>query len=79
MAPVAPQIIAGRPPATAVTTQMIHAEVSPTLAETPATKLKLTASGTIASDTAMPHSISFSTCDRTATAQKRAVLSRFQF
>lgn len=55
MAPVAPEIMAGRPPNTAVMMPMIHAAVSPTNGSTPATNENATASGTCANATVMPH------------------------
>mmetsp|Transcript_938 Transcript_938/g.3017 ORF Transcript_938/g.3017 Transcript_938/m.3017 type:complete len:323 (+) Transcript_938:1283-2251(+) len=53
--PVAPQIIAGLPPNTAVNKAMIHAECKPMDGVRPADKANATASGTNAKATVMPH------------------------
>ena len=58
MAPVAPDIIPGRPPAMEVTIPIIKAPYNPTKGSTPATKAKATASGTKARATVSPERIS---------------------
>ena len=58
-APVAPEIIPGRPPMTAVIKPTINAAYRPTKGSTPATKAKATASGTNARATVRPESMSF--------------------
>ena len=58
-APVAPLIIPGRPPNTAVINPTIKAAYKPTNGSTPATKAKATASGTKANATVNPLKISF--------------------
>ena len=55
-APVAPEIMPGRPPRTAVTSPTIKAAYKPTNGATPATKAKAIASGTRAKDTVKPAS-----------------------
>ena len=55
-APVAPEIIPGRPPKIAVTKPIIKAPYKPTIGEIPATKAKATASGTSAKATVNPES-----------------------
>ena len=57
-APVAPDIIPGLPPKTAVINPTIKAAYNPTIGETPATKAKAIASGTSANETVKPDSIS---------------------
>ncbi len=57
-APVAPEIIPGRPPKTDVINPTINAAYSPTSGSTPATKAKATASGTSASATVIPERMS---------------------
>ena len=57
-APVAPEIMPGRPPNTAVISPTIKAEYSPTNGCTCATKAKATASGTRANATVSPDKIS---------------------
>ena len=59
MAPVAPEIIPGRPPITAVTKPIINAPYSPTKGSMPAIKAKAIASGTRAKATVKPDKISF--------------------
>ena len=58
-APVAPEIIPGRPPMHAVIKPTIKAVYKPTKGSTPATKAKATASGTSASATVRPDNKSF--------------------
>ena len=53
-APVAPDIIPGRPPKIAVIKPIINAPYKPTIGEIPATKAKATASGTRARATVIP-------------------------
>lgn len=53
-APVAPDIMPGRPPATAVIRQTMNAAYSPTIGGTPAIMAKATASGTSARATVSP-------------------------
>ena len=57
-APVAPEIIPGLPPKTAVIIPTINAAYNPTNGATPATNAKAIASGTSASETVSPHKIS---------------------
>ena len=59
MAPVAPEIIPGLPPKSAVTIPIINAPYKPTNGSIPATKAKATASGTSARATVNPERISF--------------------
>ncbi len=59
MAPVAPEIIPGRPPKTEVIKPTINAAYKPTSGSTLATKAKATASGTSANATVKPDSTSF--------------------
>jgi hypothetical protein len=59
IAPVAPEIIPGRPPKRAVIKPMKNAEYKPIRGETPATNAKAIASGTRASDTVTPERKSF--------------------
>jgi hypothetical protein len=59
IAPVAPEIIPGRPPKTAVIKPIKNAEYKPIRGETPATNAKAIASGTRASDTVTPERKSF--------------------
>ena len=61
MAPVAPDIIPGRPPNTEVINPIIKAPYKPTIGDTPATKAKATASGTKAKATVNPERMSFFT------------------
>jgi hypothetical protein len=61
MAPVAPEIIPGRPPNIEVTSPIIKAPYKPTIGDIPATKAKATASGTKAKATVNPERISFFT------------------
>ena len=58
MAPVAAEIMPGRPPAKAITTAMLNEAYSPTLGSTPAMMEKAMASGMSASATTMPASTS---------------------
>ena len=57
-APVAPEIIPGLPPKTAVTKPIINAPYKPIIGDIPATKAKATASGTKAKATVKPDNIS---------------------
>ena len=59
IAPVAPEIIPGRPPKIEVTKPIIKAPYKPTIGEIPATKAKATASGTKAKATVSPDKMSF--------------------
>ena len=59
IAPVAPEIIPGRPPKIAVINPTIKAAYKPTNGSTPATKAKATASGTSANATVRPDNTSF--------------------
>ena len=59
IAPVAPEIIPGLPPNTAVTSPIIKAPYSPIRGSIPAIKAKATASGTKAKATVRPDKISF--------------------
>ena len=59
MAPVAPEIIPGRPPKIEVTNPIIKAPYKPTMGDMPATKAKATASGTSAKATVIPDKRSF--------------------
>jgi hypothetical protein len=58
IAPVAPEIIPGRPPTTAVISPKKNAEYKPTTGSTPATKANAIASGTKANATVKPDKIS---------------------
>ncbi len=58
-APVAPEIIPGRPPIAAVISPTRNAAYKPTKGSTPATKAKATASGTSAKATVSPDNTSF--------------------
>jgi len=58
IAPVAPEIIPGRPPKIEANNPMMKAAYSPTRGSTPATNAKAIASGTKASDTVIPDRIS---------------------
>ena len=60
-APVAPEIIPGRPPKTDVINPIIKAAYKPTKGGTPATKAKATASGTSARATVTPDNRSLRT------------------
>ena len=60
-APVAPEIMPGRPPMQAVIRPTMKAAYRPTSGSTPATKAKATASGTRARATVRPDSTSFLT------------------
>ena len=59
IAPVAPEIIPGLPPNTAVTMPIMNAPYSPTSGSIPAIKAKATASGTRANATVKPDKMSF--------------------
>lgn len=59
MAPVAPEIIPGRPPKREVINPIMKAPYNPTKGSMPATKAKATASGTSASATVIPERTSF--------------------
>ena len=54
IAPVAPEIIPGRPPNKAVISPIKNAEYKPMIGDTPATKAKAIASGTSAKATVIP-------------------------
>jgi len=58
-APVAPEIIPGLPPITAVISPIMNAAYKPTLGSTPVTNEKAIASGTSARETVKPERISF--------------------
>ena len=59
VAPVAPEIMPGLPPTTAVIKPIIKAAYKPIMGSSPATKAKATASGTNAKATVVPDSTSF--------------------
>ena len=59
IAPVAPEIIPGRPPQTADIKPIKNAEYKPISGETPATNAKAIASGTKANETVTPERRSF--------------------
>ena len=61
MAPVAPEIMPGRPPMAEVIKPIINAAYRPIIGSTPATNAKATASGTSAKATVIPESTSFFT------------------
>ena len=61
IAPVAPEIMPGRPPKTAVIKPTINAAYKPTSGSTPATKANAIASGTSARATVKPDKTSFFT------------------
>ena len=60
-APVAPEIIPGRPPKIEVIKPIMNAAYKPTNGSTPATNANATASGTRANATVIPDKISFLT------------------
>ena len=75
IAPVAPEIIPGRPPNTAVIKPTIKAAYKPTNGPTPATKAKAIASGTNAKATVRPDSTSFFRLDTLLAGSSNIIIS----